>query len=90
MATRPARTLYAFVLTVIGAISGYLYARHSIALAVAHMRTTWGWVCGTGLEIPLYFWTPVGAFAGIMLGIFTSRPIGRLAKHACKLYRRAA
>ena len=73
MSFRITRALYVFLFTVAGAALGFLYAKHRIALSIAYMRTEWGWVCGTGLEFPLYFFTPVGGFAGVIMGIFTWR-----------------
>ncbi len=56
------------VLAFVGAAAGFAYGWYSVELAIAHMRAHWGWVCGTGLEIPLYFWTSVGTLAGACTG----------------------
>lgn len=52
---------------VIGAGLGYAYARYDIAARMAYMRAKWGWVCGTGLDVPLYVWPSAGAIVGLLL-----------------------
>jgi hypothetical protein len=59
----------AFVSAAIGAIVGASYGEHRVTLAIAAMKAKWGWVCGTGLHIPVYFWTIVGALLGAFLGL---------------------
>jgi hypothetical protein len=62
------RSIYFIAFTALGALAGYLYAQHSIAMSVAYMRSHWGWVCGTGLHEPLYIWTALGALVGWIVG----------------------
>ena len=71
-------TILPRTLLVLGAIAGYFYARHVIALNIAYMREHWGWVCGTGLYNGLYFWPPVGAATGFFLGKFCRFLLARL------------
>jgi hypothetical protein len=60
----PLRVLCATLLPVVGFCAGWLYARHVVALMIAYARARWGYVCGNGLEMPFYFWPPVGAVLG--------------------------
>lgn len=53
-----------------GAGVGYAYAWYRIELSIARMREQSGWVCRTGIDMPLYFWTPIGAIAGMAAAIF--------------------
>jgi len=71
------RALYVTCLSVAGSVAGYAYARHQIALSIAYMRAHWGWVCGTGLEVPLVLFTPLGALVGFALGVVTWRLASR-------------
>jgi hypothetical protein len=73
MSPRLVRVLYTTALSGAGLLLGFVYAKHQIALSVAYMRAHWGWVCGTGLEVPLYFFPPVGALVGLAIGTFTWR-----------------
>ncbi len=77
MSIRKARAFYIWTFTIAGAIAGYFYAKHSVAETVAHMRAQWGWVCGTGLDIPFYLWMPTGSLTGLLFGIFTWRLLVR-------------
>lgn len=74
------RTTYTSALVTLGAVFGFLYAKHRIALTVAYMRAHWGWVCGTGLEAQLYFWTAVGAIFSAALAIDSWHVFSRLTK----------
>ena len=74
------RTTYIFTLALLGAVLGFLYAKHRIALTIGYMRAHWGWVCGTGLDVPLYLWTAVGAIAGSALAIASWRLFFRLTQ----------
>lgn len=74
------RTLYVSAVTVLGAVAGFLYAKHRIALTITYMRAHWGWACATGLEAPLYFWTPAGAIVGVALAIGSWRLFFRLTQ----------
>ena len=74
------RTTYVSAVTVLGAVAGFLYAKHRIALTVTYMRAHWGWVCGTGLEAQLYLWSAVGAIAGAALAIYSWRLFFKLTQ----------
>jgi|GEM_PF-3880593 len=82
MSIRKARACYTSTFTFVGAIAGYFYAKHSVAETVAHMRAKWGWVCGTGLDIPFYLWTPIGSLVGLLFGIFSWRLFVRFTNSA--------
>jgi len=78
MSSRLARALYTATLSSTGLLLGFIYAKYQIAFSVAYMRAHWGWVCGTGLEVPLYFFPPIGALAGLAIGTFTWRLASRV------------
>lgn len=59
------RLRFAF-LTLAGATLGLAYGQYRVALLVARMKERWGWVCGTGLDLQLAFWSVVGAIAGLL------------------------
>ena len=61
--------VFVAALSLVGALIGYFYAGYRIARMVAYARETLGWVCGTGLEIPYYVWTPFGLLVGLGLGL---------------------
>ena len=63
------RTRYAIV----GALLGFIYGQYRVYAAVAHMKERWGWVCGTGLEFTLWFWSIIGALIGIGFGVASAR-----------------
>lgn len=69
--TRKTKIGYVLSVSTSGAVLGFIYAKHLVALAIAEMVAKSGWACGTGLSITYYFWTIVGAFIGGNLGFFT-------------------
>jgi hypothetical protein len=72
------RVLCTLALVIAGSLLGVLWAKHQIALNVAYMREHWGWVCGTGLDLPLYFFLPIGAILGMLVSLIAWRLAVRL------------
>ena len=52
----------------LGGLLGFGYGWYRVLSAMQYMREKWGWVCGTGLHFPLYFWSTVGAICGCVFG----------------------
>ena len=77
MSTRLLGALYFSGLTLSCATLGLFFAEHKVAQAIASVRAKGILVCGTGLEIPLVFWTIVGAIFGLVLGNATWRLISK-------------
>lgn len=71
MSPRSVRVLYTVAFAAAGAVAGYLYAKHRIALTIAAMKAHWGWVCDYGLYVPLYIFPLIGALVGIGVGVCT-------------------
>jgi len=69
MSPRQTRVLYIIVISTIGTLLGFMYARHRIVLSVANMKAQWGYVCDDGLSVPLYLFPPLGALAGMAVGV---------------------
>ncbi|TMN88592.1 hypothetical protein CWB72_12675 [Pseudoalteromonas phenolica] len=50
----------------LGAIIGFGIAKYQIAQNIQAMQEYFGWVCGTGLDLPMYIWIPVGSITGFV------------------------
>ena len=64
--TKSRMKVWLFVL--LGAGGGFAFGWYQVMRDIAYMREHWGWVCGTGLESPLFVWTPIGALVGWYVG----------------------
>ena len=51
-----------------GTTVGFLIGLYQMYLNAEAMREAYGWACGTGATIPLFFWTPIGFGSGWFLG----------------------
>jgi hypothetical protein len=65
----PSHIVSTLPLATSGGFVGYFFGCYQVAASIAHMKEQWGWVCATGLDFHLYFWSFIGVLVGALAGV---------------------